>query len=74
MTFLTVPEVAIILRIRRARAYELIRRGLLPAVRLGRQIRVSQASLEAFTEWAEPKVLLTQRGPQTPNQPPPPGR
>ena len=45
---LTIPEVASRLSISRARAYELVRRGSLPAVHLGRQVRVDARSLEAF--------------------------
>lgn len=36
---LTVPEVANELRVRPGRAYELLRRKLIPAVRIGRQVR-----------------------------------
>ena len=32
------------------RAYELVRRGLVPAVRVGRQIRVDPAKVEAWIE------------------------
>jgi excisionase family DNA binding protein len=46
MRLLTVSEVAEILKVSRARTYELIRRQLLPAVKVGRrQIRVSEQSL-----------------------------
>ncbi|ABG04562.1 Excisionase/Xis, DNA-binding protein [Rubrobacter xylanophilus DSM 9941] len=48
-TWLTVPEVAEELHIPRTRAYELIARGELPAVRIGeRSIRVNKAELERF--------------------------
>lgn len=48
-TWLTVPEVAEELHIPRTRAYELIARGELPAVRVGeRSIRVNRAELERF--------------------------
>jgi excisionase family DNA binding protein len=47
--WLTVPEVAQELRIPRSRAYELIQRGDLPAVRVGeRSIRVNRRQLEEF--------------------------
>jgi excisionase family DNA binding protein len=47
--WLTVPEVADELRIPRTRAYELIQRGALPAVRIGeRSIRVNRRELERF--------------------------
>ena len=49
MRFLTVVEVARLLRVPRSRAYELVRAGSIPAVRLGeRQIRVEEGALR---EW-----------------------
>jgi excisionase family DNA binding protein len=48
-SWLTVPETAAELGIPRSRAYELISRGELPAVRIGeRSIRVNRAELERF--------------------------
>ena len=48
-TWLTVPEVAEELHIPRTRAYELIARGQLPAVRVGeRSLRVNRNELERF--------------------------
>jgi putative molybdopterin biosynthesis protein len=53
--WLTVPETAAELKIPRSRAYELIARGALPAVRIGeRSIRVNRQELERF-------LLETQR-------------
>jgi excisionase family DNA binding protein len=47
--WLTVPELALLLGVPRTRAYELIQRGELPAVRLGeRTIRVNREELERF--------------------------
>jgi excisionase family DNA binding protein len=47
--WLKVPEVAELLRLPRTRAYELIQRGELPAVRVGeRSIRVHRGELERF--------------------------
>ncbi len=47
--WLKVPEVAEELRVPRTRAYELIAKGELPAVRIGeRTIRVHRAELEKF--------------------------
>jgi excisionase family DNA binding protein len=47
--WLTVPELALLLGVPRTRAYELIQRGELPAVRLGeRTIRVNRQELERF--------------------------
>ena len=48
MVLLSIDEVARRLGVRRARAYELVREGLLPAVRLGRQVRVSNEALRAW--------------------------
>ena len=45
---LTVQEVAELLRVPRSRAYELARQGLIPTVRLGRQIRFEE---EALRQW-----------------------
>ena len=47
---LTVPEAAKVLRISRNLAYELVARGEIPAIRLGRVIRVPRAPLE---EWVK---------------------
>lgn len=47
-TLVRVEEVAAKLGVSRARCYELIRKGLLPAVRLGRQLRVDPTQLD---EW-----------------------
>ena len=47
--WLKVPELALLLGVPRTRAYELIQRGELPAVRLGeRTIRVNRKQLERF--------------------------
>lgn len=47
--WLTVPEVADLLQVPRTRAYELIQRGELPAIRLGeRSIRVHHGELEKY--------------------------
>ena len=50
MRLLTIKEVAEILRVRDQRAYQLIHAKILPAVRIGRQLRVSEDSLRAFVE------------------------
>lgn len=43
---LTVEEVAVIFRIGRSAAYEAVRRGQIPALRLGRKLRISRAAIE----------------------------
>jgi excisionase family DNA binding protein len=50
MTLLTVPEVADRLRLRPARVYEIARKGVLPVVRLGRQVRISEHALQAWLD------------------------
>jgi excisionase family DNA binding protein len=47
---LTIPEVAILLRIGRAMVYKLIRRGDLPAVRQGNLFRVRGRGLIRYME------------------------
>ena len=48
--FLKVPEVANELRIARSRAYELVANGTIPAVKIGRSVRVSRRELERWLE------------------------
>jgi excisionase family DNA binding protein len=45
---LTIKEVAEVLRVPLPRAYELAREGVLPIVRLGRQVRIDPIRLEEF--------------------------
>jgi len=48
--FMKVAEVAQELRIARSRAYELIANGTIPAVKIGRSIRVRRKELERWLE------------------------
>lgn len=48
--WLKVPEVAQVLRIARSRAYELVADGEIPAVRIGRSVRVSRKELDRWLE------------------------
>jgi excisionase family DNA binding protein len=48
--FLKVPEVAEMLRIARSRAYDLVSNGTIPAVKIGRSLRVSRKELERWLE------------------------
>jgi excisionase family DNA binding protein len=48
--YLKVPEVAELLRIARGRAYELVAEGEIPAVRIGRSVRVSRKELDRWLE------------------------
>ena len=50
MMLLTVSETAGLLRISRNLAYELVTRGEIPAIRLGRVIRVPRAALDQWLE------------------------
>ena len=45
---LRVSEVATILGLSKSRVYELCRRNILPAVRIGRQVRVDHQEIEEF--------------------------
>ena len=48
--YLKVPEVAQILRVARSRAYELVADGEIPAVKIGRSVRVSRKELDRWLE------------------------
>lgn len=50
MSLLTIRKVAEELGVSTGRAYEIVRRGMLPGVRIGRQVKVSSAALERFIE------------------------
>lgn len=50
---LRVPEVARLLGVSRTRAYVLVQRGELPAIRIGQSVRVSRRALEAWIERQE---------------------
>jgi len=52
-TFLTVAEVADMVRVSRMTVYRWIHTGELPAVRFGRSFRVPQQAVETFMEQAE---------------------
>ncbi len=47
-SLLLIGEVASILKVSPQRTYEMAREGLLPVIRLGRQIRVDPMQLEQF--------------------------
>lgn len=44
--YLTVAEVAAILRVNRGTVYEMVSRGDLPSVRVGRKIRIARSALD----------------------------
>jgi excisionase family DNA binding protein len=48
--WLKVPKVAEVLRIARSRAYELVAGGKIPAVKIGRSVRVSRKELDRWLE------------------------
>lgn len=56
--YLKVPEVAEVLRIARSRAYELVAEGEIPAVKIGRSVRVSRKELD---RWLEEQSYLDAR-------------
>jgi excisionase family DNA binding protein len=45
---LRAPEVASLLGISRARAYELVATGALPSIRIGRSVRIPREALETW--------------------------
>ena len=51
---LSVEEAAAILRIRRAFAYEAVRRGEIPSIRIGRRVLVPHAALNRLLSATEP--------------------
>jgi excisionase family DNA binding protein len=55
----TVEETARLLRIGRSAAYEAVRRGQIPALRLGRKLRVPRTALEQMLCASEPKDTWT---------------
>ncbi len=64
---LTVPEAAKVLRISRNLAYELVARQELPAIRLGRVIRIPRYSLDEWiasqaAQRVEPRTLSSPHG------------
>ena len=52
---MTVQEAAIVLRLKRSTAYELVRRKMIPSFRIGRHIRISRAELEKLINQTEPR-------------------
>ncbi len=48
--WLKVPEVAKLLRVARSRAYELVADGDIPAVKIGRGVRVNRKELDRWLE------------------------
>jgi excisionase family DNA binding protein len=62
---LTVPEACRYLRISRNTAYDLVARGHLPAIRLGRKILIPRLALEA---WVEQAITLAAHAPGSARQ------
>ncbi|MBC9956341.1 helix-turn-helix domain-containing protein [Yimella sp. cx-51] len=48
VTFMTVAEVATIMRVSKMTVYRLVHSGELPAVRVGRSFRVPQDAVDAY--------------------------
>lgn len=55
--FLTVAQVALRLGLSERRVYQLIEKRLLPAIRLGRSVRVPQRAWDAWLETQEALAL-----------------
>ena len=53
---LTVPEMAKVLRIGRGSAYELVRIGAVPSIRVGRLVRIPRDGLLAWMESEKPPI------------------
>jgi len=58
---LTVPEAARLLGISRALAYDAVRRGELPSIRVGRRIVISRVALERILEGQTVQTNAEQR-------------
>lgn len=50
VTFMTVAEVATLMRVSRMTVYRLVHSGELPAVRVGRSFRVLESAVHAYLE------------------------
>ena len=53
---LTVPDLAAMLNVGRNTAYELVRAGIVPSIRIGRQVRISKQSVIDYIARAETKI------------------
>lgn len=62
---LTVPEAAELLRLNKVRLYALIRIGKIPAIRLGRSVRIR---LRALRQWMEQNEQQAQRTDEPPSR------
>ena len=67
MKLIDAKRLAELLGVSDSRAYELIRAGIIPSVRLGRQVRVSEEALQRPThrpqETGSPNTKLVQSSP-----------
>lgn len=52
----TAPELAQMLKVGRNNAYELVRAGIVPSVRIGRQIRISKQAVLDYIARAEGRL------------------
>ncbi len=65
--FLTVAEVASVMRVSKMTVYRLVHSGHLPAIRVGRSFRVPEQAVhaylrESFVGWNRPEALRTGLG------------
>lgn len=58
---LTVEEAGRLLRLSRGSAYEAVRRGDIPTIRIGRRLLVPRARLMAMLEQDAPEKILRER-------------
>lgn len=62
ITFLTVTEVADLMRVSTMTVYRMVHSGELPAVRFGRSFRIPETAVHAMIRQAEPGHNLNQVG------------
>ena len=60
--FLTIAEVASVMRVSKMTVYRLVHNGELPAVRVGRSFRVPQDALDAYLRSSSTVPLPEDRG------------
>ena len=48
--FFTIPEVARLLKISKSKIYDLVQRGKIPHIRIGRNVRITESALKQWLE------------------------
>lgn len=59
--FLSVPQVARIIGASEARTYDMVAAGMLPAIRLGRRVRIPRAAFDAWAARMSEQALASVR-------------